>query len=69
MEIMLVLLTLALGLAVGYIIGMDKTGKNVAIIKAQEISLKEQEDERIKAEHFQALMNYDTNQAYNRGGR
>ena len=67
--IVIIVLTLALGSAIGYIIGNNKVDKAIVTSKAREISLKEQEDERIKSEHFQGLMNYDANQAYNRGGR
>ena len=67
--IVIIVLTLALSSAIGYIIGNNKVDKAIVTSKAREISLKEQEDERIKSEHFQGLMNYDANQAYNRGGR
>ena len=67
--IVIIVLTLSLGSAIGYIIINHKVDKAIVTSKAREVSLKDQEDERIKSEHFQALMNYDANQAYNRGGR
>ncbi len=63
--LMLCVTLLVLGLAIWYIVSLRK----ITTVKSKEITLKEQEDERIKYEHFQGLMNYDANQAYNRGGR